>query len=58
MFIHYRKRLRNWCLHEEDGNMTAFRTTGKPCSCYMCKGEKYNRKVKHKNKMKEDFEVL
>ena len=58
MFSHYRKRLKKYCLTEEDGNMTAFRITGSPCSCAACSGEKYNRKVKHKNDMKEKFEVL
>lgn len=58
MFAHYRKRLKKYGLSEEDGNMTAFRTTGSPCSCPACSGEKYSRKQKHKNKMKEDFEAL
>jgi hypothetical protein len=58
MFTHYRKRLKKWGLSEKDGNMTAFRTTGSPCSCMACSGEKYSRKIKHKNQMKEDFEVL
>jgi len=58
MFAHYRKRLKKYCLKEEDGNMTAFRTTGSPCSCPACSGEKYSRKQKHKNDMKEKFEVL
>jgi len=58
MFSHYRKRLKKYCLTEKDGNMTAFRTTGSPCSCPACSGEKYNRKQKHKNDMKKDFEVL
>jgi len=58
MFAHYRKRLKKYGLKEEDGNMTAFRTTGSPCSCPACSGEKYSRKQKHKNDMKEKFEVL
>lgn len=28
----------------------AFKHQGKPCSCYLCSSEKYNRKRKHKNK--------
>lgn len=48
MFVHYRKRLKKY----------VFRTTGSPCSCYMCKNEKYSRKEKHKNVMKEKFETL
>ena len=57
MFAHYRKRLRKYGFREED-QQHVFRTTGKPCSCYMCKNEKYNRKEKHKNVMKERFEAL
>jgi hypothetical protein len=57
MFNHYRKRLRKYGFNEKDGQHV-FRTTGRPCSCYMCRSEKYNRKQKHKNQMKEDFEVL
>lgn len=41
---------------ESDGQHV-FRTTGSPCSCMACAGEKYNRKQKHKN-MRERFEVL
>jgi len=56
MFAHYRKRLRKYGLSEEDGNMTAFRTTGSPCSCPACSGEKYSRKQKHKTDyMKERY---
>ena len=58
MFTHYRRRLKKYGLSEEDGNMTAFRTTGSPCSCSACSGEKYSRKQKHKNQMKENFEAL
>ena len=57
MFTHYRKRLKNYGFREENGPYV-FRTTGSPCSCYMCKNEKYNRKEKHKNAMKERFEAL
>lgn len=57
MFSHYRKRLRNYGLDEKDGQHV-FRTTGNPCSCLGYAGEKYNRKQKHRNNMKERFEVL
>jgi hypothetical protein len=51
MFVHYRKRLKNYGFNETD-KQHVFRTTGSPCSCYMCKNEKYNRKEKHKNMKK------
>lgn len=58
MYTHYRRRLRKYGMTEKD-QWHALRTTGKPCSCYMCKKEKYNRKEKHKkNIMKENFEAL
>lgn len=56
MFVHYRKRLKKYGLNEKD-EQHIFRTTGSPCSCAACGGEKYNRKQKHKNDMKEKFEV-
>ena len=28
----------------EDGSIDNHQTTGTPCSCWMCRGEKYNRK--------------
>ena len=58
MFTHYRKRLRKYGLKEEDEHHV-FRTTGKPCSCFICKNEKYNRKEKHKGEMiQKELEVL
>ena len=57
MFTHYRKRLKNYNFREED-KQHVFRTTGSPCNCYICQNEKYNRKEKHKNAMKEKFETL
>lgn len=59
MYVHYRRRLRKYGLRETDGNMHAFRTTGSPCSCAACSGEKYSRKQKHKNAdMKKELEAL
>ena len=57
MFSHCRKRLRKYGFNEKDGQHV-FRTTGSPCSCAACSGEKYSRKQKHKNDMKKRFEVL
>ena len=48
MFVHYRKRLKNYGFNEKD-EIHVFRTTGSPCSCSGCSGKKYNRKQKHKN---------
>jgi hypothetical protein len=57
MYSHYRKRLKIYGFNEKD-EQHVYRTTGKPCSCIGCSGEKYSRKQKHKNLMKENFEVL
>lgn len=50
--LKYKKRLNKYGLTEEaekeNNNLTAFRSHGKPCSCWMCSGPKFNRKMKHK----------
>jgi hypothetical protein len=38
---------------KENYNLWVFKTTGSPCSCWMCRGDKFNRKIKHKNKIDE-----
>lgn len=52
-FHKFKKRLQNFGYKIEDVvkegyNLFCFKTTGKPCSCWMCSGQKYNRKQKHK----------
>ena len=44
----FKRRLKLYGVKETDGNMHAFRTTGSPCSCPACSGEKFSRKQKHK----------
>ena len=49
----YQKRLKRLQITKEQeenpvNNFHALRTTGTPCSCEMCSGEKYNREIKHK----------
>ncbi len=48
--LKFKKRLKNYGFTEEDvknptNNLWAFKTTGKPCSCYACqqKEDEYNR---------------
>jgi hypothetical protein len=38
---------------KENHNLFVFKTTGSPCSCWMCSGDKFSRKIKHKNKIDE-----
>lgn len=47
-YYKYKKRLKNYNLNIEDGHYV-FKTTGRPCNCWVCKKEKFNRKIKHKN---------
>ena len=48
--LKFKRRLTQLGLLFKEGNFHCYKTTGKPCSCYMCKGERYSRKHKHKNK--------
>lgn len=58
MYSHYRKRMKKWGIKEND-KWHALRSTGKPCSCYMCRSEKFNRKEKHKGEMiQKELEAL
>lgn len=49
---HFKRRLKMYGYDQlPEGlpaNSNPFRTTGKPCSCWMCRGESYSRKIKHK----------
>lgn len=51
--LKFEKRLKLYGVKKEDGKFYCFKSTGKPCSCYMCSGQKYNRKVKHKDSLKD-----
>lgn len=46
--LKYKKRLKLRGLTEKDGNVHSFRSHGTPCSCWLCKGERFSRKIKHK----------
>jgi hypothetical protein len=39
--LKYKKRLINYNLTREEGNFYSFRSHGSPCSCCMCRDEKY-----------------
>lgn len=48
--LKFKKRLRNLNLVcKSDRDYKGYRTTGTPCSCFLCRGEKYSRNIKHKN---------
>lgn len=54
-FFKFKKRLLNYGLKQEKPTeYYIFKTTGKPCSCYMCSGLKHSRKQKHKLKNYEN----
>lgn len=48
----FKKRLKLWypCSEQRNNQHYTLKTTSTPCSCYMCSGESYSRKIKHKNK--------
>jgi hypothetical protein len=49
--LKYKKRLKNLSLNDDsNGKYYCFKTTGKPCSCFMCSPYKFDRNEKHKNK--------
>ena len=42
-------------VHKPQNNLWAYKSTGKPCSCFMCSGLKYNR-AKEKSEAMKWFE--
>ncbi len=46
--LKYKKRLKVLGLNEKEGNYYSYRSHGRPCSCWLCKGERFSRKIKHK----------
>ncbi len=42
------KRIPKWLSEESSHNLYALRSHGKPCSCSLCRNEKFSRKEKHK----------
>ena len=51
---HYFRRLKNLGLKEGQGNFYAFKSHGKPCSCFLCSPYKYQRNKKEN----KDWHVL
>lgn len=51
--LKYKKRLKLYGLKEgeEKANLTAFRSHGKPCSCYLCRNPKYRNTLRQKDKV-------
>lgn len=53
--LKFKKRLKNYDLLKEfeSGNdkLYAFKSHGSPCSCSICRDEKFKRKAKHKNRL-------
>lgn len=44
--LKFKKRLAQLGLKKENGNMFAYKSHGKPCSCSLCRNQKYNRNKK------------
>lgn len=54
---YYKRRLKKYGIK---GDMFCLKDQGKPCSCPVCSPEKYDRNIKHKNKiveLDEDIEI-
>ena len=54
--LKFKKRLRKMNLLGPGGRVDGFycyKNQGKPCSCFMCRHQKYKRKIKHKKKQDE-----
>lgn len=45
----YKQRLDLYGLKETEGRFYAYKSSSCPCSCRVCRDEKYSRKQKHKN---------
>jgi len=58
--LKYKKRLRQLGLKdgEPNSNFHCFKSTGSPCSCEACSGDKYNRSQKHKNNYLDEVDDL
>jgi len=52
--LKYKKRIKHIGIDESTGKFYAYRSHGKPCSCWICSTPKYKRAQKHKpNFLKE-----
>jgi hypothetical protein len=41
--LKFQRRLKLYGVKEGEGNFFGFQSHGKPCSCYLCRNEKFNR---------------
>jgi len=53
--LHYKRRLKQLGL-KDDPSYYAYKSSGKPCSCYLCSPYKYNR-AKEKQEIQETILV-
>lgn len=51
--LKYKKRLKNLGLKETDGKLYCYKSSGKPCSCSICKKPRYNRSKSKKQLKKQ-----
>lgn len=54
--LKFKKRLKQLGLLGVDGNFNSFRSHGKPCSCFLCKNEKYKRGMDNIKVVGEELE--
>ncbi|MDQ3020082.1 MAG: hypothetical protein M3R36_05880 [Bacteroidota bacterium] len=56
--LKYKKRLNQLGFKEGEGKFYAYRSHGKPCSCWLCRNEKYKKNGKHRGKILEKLSCL
>jgi hypothetical protein len=45
--LKFKKRLKQLGFKEGEGKFYAYKSHGKPCSCFLCRNVKFNRNSKH-----------
>ena len=53
--LKYKKRLKQLGFKEGEGKFYSYRSHGKPCSCFLCRNEKYKRNSRQNIKIMESI---
>jgi hypothetical protein len=56
--LKFKKRLKQLGLSSGKGNLYSFRSHGKPCSCWLCRNEKYKRSMADVNAILNELATL
>lgn len=56
--LQYKKRIEKYGLQDyPKEHLFAYKSHGKPCSCWACRGEKYDRAKSKQNEIKENLSL-